>query len=228
MFRVPGRLPEGRRVASRVSLVDVAPTIVELAGAEKEADALAPTLGSGGRDFGLVHGMWGRSVLPLISGQERGDRDCLGFLANRWQDADHPVDTWALWTGSTKVVVTRRYERGRDANGDPLPMRTLEHHGLVFDLAADPAEAKDVATSKSPAVEAAITRFDRIFGPTGSLAQLDASFEAGPPPPPLTEAQRSIMLGLGYLQNGDPPPRLPPGTKLKERLPPPPTFPRER
>jgi hypothetical protein len=36
------------------------------------------------------------------------------------------------------------------------------------------------------------------------------------------------MLGLGYLQNGDPPPRLPPGTKLKERLPPPPTFPRER
>lgn len=228
LLRLPGRLPEGRRIAPRISLVDVAPTIVALAGAEKEADALAPALGNGGRDFGLLHGMWGRSVLPLISGEEKGDRDCLGFLTNRWQDLDKPVDTWALWTGSMKVVLSKRYERGRDADGNPLPMKAIEQRGLVFDLASDPAEQKDLASSGSPAVEEAIARFDRSFGPAGVLARLDATFEAGPRPPPLTEAQRTQLEKLGYLQDGAPPERLPPGTKLKELLPPPPVFPRSK
>ena len=226
MFRLPGRLPEGSRIPSRVSLDDVAPTIVELAGAQKEADALAPALGNGGRDFGLLHGMWGRSVLPLITGEEKGDRDCLGFLTNRWQDPDHPVDTWALWTGSMKVVVTKRYEWGRDAEGNRLPMKAVEKRGFVFDLASDPAELKDLAPSRSPAVAAAIARFDEAFGPAGKLALLDATFEAGPPPPPLAATKRALLTGLGYVQDGAPPQRLPPGTKLKEVLPPPPTFPR--
>jgi hypothetical protein len=167
-------------------------------------------------------------VLPLISGQEQGDRDCLGFLTNRWQDPDHPVDTWALWTGALKVVVSRRYERGRDANGEPLPMRAIERRGLVFDLATDPAELQDLATSDSPAVAAAIARFDETFGPAGALALLDATFDAGAPPPPLTAAQKATLANLGYVQNGPPPERLPAGTKLKQLLPPPPTFPRSK
>jgi arylsulfatase A-like enzyme len=228
IFRVPGRLPEGRRVASRVSLVDVAPTIVELTGAQKEADALAPPSGNDGRDLGLVHGMWGRSVLPLLSGEERGDRDGLGFLTNRWQDMNHPVDTWALWTGSLKVVVSQRYERKLDANGNPLPMKVIERRGLVFDLATDPGELHDLAASNSPAVAAAIARFDLAFGPAGKLARLVATFEAGAPPPPLAATKAALLQKLGYTQNSQPPQKLPPGTKLKELLPPPPTFPRER
>ena len=126
-----------------------------------------------------------------------------------------------------KVIVSKRYERGRAADGSPLPMKTIERHSLVFDLATDPAELKDLAPARSPAVEAAIARFDQIFGPAGNLARLDAAFEAGPPPPPLTAAEQQVLEKLGYAQGDAPPQRLPPGTKLKERLPPPASFPRQ-
>lgn len=227
MLRLPDRLPAGRRVASRVSLVDVAPTILALAGAEQAADARAPAIWNGGRDLGLLHGMWGRSLLPLVTGEETRDRDCLAFLTERWRDPEHPTDYWALWTGSMKVLLTKRYERRHASNGEPL-LVTVERRGQVFDLASDPGESRDLSTSNSPAIEAAIARFDERFGPGSALARLGEACDAGPTPPPLTPEQREVLNKLGYLQGqGDPKP-LPRGTKLKDLLPPPPTFPRAR
>jgi arylsulfatase A-like enzyme len=228
ILRLPGRLPAGRRVAARASLVDVAPTILALAGAEAAADARAPATWNGGRDLGLLHGMAGRSLLPLVTGAETRDRDCLAFLTERWRDPEHPVDTWALWTGPMKVVLSKRYERKRGPDGTPQPLVTLERRGLVFDLASDPAESKDLSASNSPAVDAAIARFDERFGPGSALARLGEVWEAGPPPPPLTEEQRQILDKLGYAQGDEAPKPLPRGTKMKEQLPPPPTFPRAR
>ncbi len=223
--RLPGRLPAGRRVPQRVSIVDVAPTVLDLCGALEKADfhaADAKELHPGDLD----HGMWGRSVLPLVDGRERADRDCLGFLANRWQDPDHAVDTWALWTGSTKVVVSKRYDWIRDEAGAKVGLKTIERTGRVFDLARDPGELHDLAASRDPAAAAAIARFDAVFAESSALSRVTAALEAGPPPAPLTEAQRLALEQLGYTAGSTPPPRLPPGTRLKQRLPPMPQFPR--
>jgi arylsulfatase A-like enzyme len=222
--RLPGRLPAGRRLAQRVSLVDVAPTILDLAGALAEADFRAPD-GLRLEPGDLAHGMWGRSLLPLVDGRETPDRESLGFLANRWQDPEHPVDTWALWTGSKKVIVSQRYEWIANENGEKDRLRPIEREGRVFDLRSDPDEAKDLAETPDPSVEAAIARFEAVFSTEGPLFRLVTQLDAGPPPPPLAPDERSRLAELGYPA---PPPRrrLPPATKLVQLLPPPPQFPR--
>jgi arylsulfatase A-like enzyme len=57
VLSAPG-LPEGRVVASQVSLVDLMPTLLELAG-------------------GPIEGLDGSSLLPLVNGTEEGDRPAL-------------------------------------------------------------------------------------------------------------------------------------------------------
>ncbi len=221
LARLPGRLPAGRRVAPRISLVDVAPTIVDLTGtaaeAEKSAAKLAP----------LVHGMWGRSLLPLVAGEEKGDRDCIGYLLDTWQKPGEPVDTYALWTGTRKVVVTRRF--ADDAvQGAPLvrKLHIVERAGAIFDLAADPGETRDLSKSGAAADAVAIARFDATFAADGPLRRLLATFEIGPPPPPLSASQRELLKKLGYVQGDEAPSPLPKGTKLERSLLPLPQFPR--
>jgi len=225
LARLPARLPANRRVAARVSLCDVAPTIVELAGVQAQADARAPTLDAA--RGALVHGMWGRSLLPLVTGSETSDRDCIAFLANRWQDADHPVDTWALATGPMKVVVSWRYDRTLDPSGATL-LKVAERRAEVFDLARDAGETVDLSASGAPAVETAIARFDETFAADGALGRLVHEFNAGPPPPPLTETEAQKLAALGYPTAGVAPAALPKGTKLFRVLPPLPQFPRNR
>ena len=226
ILRLPGRLRAGRRVEQRVSIVDVAPTVLDLAGALARADFHAPEAVALDPSL-LVHGMWGRTLVPMIEGREREDRDCLGFLANRWQDREHPVDTWALWSGAMKVVVSQRYERVREADGEPGRLRPVERAGQVFDLARDPGEMADLAAGGDRAAEAAIARFDDTFSAEGALFRLVSQLPAGAPPAPLTPAQASRLAELGYAAPAAAAP-LPPGTRLWQLLPPPPRFPRGR
>jgi arylsulfatase A-like enzyme len=221
MARLPGKLPAGRRVAPRISLVDVAPTIVDLTGTAAEADKHAAKLAP------LLHGMWGRSVLPMVAGVETGDRDCIGFLLNTWQKASEPVDTYALWAGTRKVIVSRRFADDAE-QGAPLvrKLHVVERTGRLFDLATDPDEKVDLSKSTAPADLAALARFDATFAADGPLGRLLATFEIGPSPPPLTEVEQEMLKKLGYAQAVAPPPQLPRGTKLEASLLPLPRFPR--
>lgn len=222
MARLPGRLPAGRRVAPRISLVDVAPTIVDVTGTTAEADQSAPKLAP------LVHGMWGRSVLPLVTGDEKGDRDCLGYLLDTWTrvNENETVDTCALWTGTRKVVVTRRLAPDAiQADPQVRSLHFVEQSGRVYDLATDPGEQRDLSKSGAAEDAAAIARFDALFAPGGPLQRLIATFEIGPPPPPLSVAQEKALRSI-YAQQESPPPPLPKGTKLERSLLPLPRFPR--
>ena len=222
MARLPGRLPAGRRVAPRVSLVDVAPTIVDLTGTAAVADRTAARIEP------LVHGMWGRSVLPLVTGEEKGDRDCIGYLFNLWQEKGRPIDTWALWTGSCKVVVTRRFEFEDESKQNApqvLRLKLMERTGLLFDLVNDPGERHDLSSSGAAADAAALARFDATFAAGGALARLLDAFEVGPPPPPQSEFEKLALEKLGYAQ-GEAPKPFPKGTALKLSLLPLPQFPR--
>ncbi len=99
-------LPAGRRVPSRVRSIDVAPTLLALA-------SLPP-----------VAAHQGSSLLPLITGRERGDREsyfeALSFNLNR---------NWAPLTGL--YLGTKKYI--------DLPVPEL------YDLARDPAELANLA-----------------------------------------------------------------------------------
>ncbi len=221
--RWPNGLPAGKRITPRVSIVDVAPTIVELCGATAKADFQADPI-AGLEPGDLVHGMWGASLTPLIDGRESGDRDCVAFLANTWQDAAHPLYSWALLSGRYKLIVSRRCERvGDPAANTQLLLETI---GKVFDLAQDPREQTDLSRSSEADVKAAIARFDATFASGGRLGRLVAAIECGPPPPPLSPIESTWLRQLGYTPPDDDGPKLPAHTKVKAVAPPLPSFPR--
>jgi len=230
VMRWPGLLPAGKRVAPRASIVDVAPTLLDCCGAVGKADFLASDPIAGLEPGDREHGMWGRSLRPLIDGAETADRDAYAFLANRFQDRARPTYHFALLTGRHKVVVTHRY-RTVHVDDDPAkPVareEPVEARGQVFDLVADPGETRDLSRSADPAVQAAIDRWSAAYARDGRLARWRASVECGPPPPPLSAVEVTILGQLGYATGSDGP-QLPPHTKLFQVAPPPPPFPRER
>ena len=228
VLRWPGVLPAGKRVASRASIVDVAPTLIDCCGAVGKADHLAAGRTSGLQPDDAPHGMWGTSLRPLIEGVETADRDALAFLANRWQDRDHPIYHFALLAGRFKVVVTQRWTAVRDGDGAVVREEPGEVRGQVFDLAADPAEKRDLSRSRDPEVLAAIARYDEWYSRRSRLGRWLANVECGPPPPPMAQLEVELLKQLGYLDAGIPAPSLPPGTKLYQRTPPPPPFPKSR
>jgi arylsulfatase A-like enzyme len=114
----PGRVPAGRVVDTPVALVDVVPTLVELAGGAVS-----------GQDGGELQG---RSLVPLLSSEEIGDR--LLFAEGY---AEESVPLAAAWDGSVKLIL-----RGAD----------LEEAEL-YDLATDPSEQVDLAAERPETVE---------------------------------------------------------------------------
>jgi len=117
LFYGPGRIPEGRRVPGQVSLVDVAPTLLDLAGVP------AP------------EGLDGRSLAPVIrQGEPVRERTLFAEAraAKHWVDISHGVPV------EPPVVAVRRGDRKfvvhHPAEGPARPME-------LYDLASDPDES---------------------------------------------------------------------------------------
>jgi arylsulfatase A-like enzyme len=116
IVRAPGRVPSGQRIVTPVSLLDVAPTIVDLCGLAEPASfrgtTLAPALRNGAEP--PPRPIWSESV-------------------------EYGPDRFALRDGSFKAIVTPRPD---DVHGDFHPrVPPVE----VFDLVADPAERVNLA-----------------------------------------------------------------------------------
>jgi arylsulfatase len=120
----PG-VPEGRRVPASVSLVDLAPTVLDLAGVP------------------AGEGMEGVSLRPLLDGNG-GDREA--FAQTYYGEG-----LVALRQGRTKYIFkpARGQTGARSASDPPLPDRAEE---WLFDLDADPAESHSVAAAKPDVV----------------------------------------------------------------------------
>lgn len=89
IMRLPGRLPEGRRIASQVRLIDVLPTALDVLGLPPKADTL------------------GRSLLPVVEGRAE-PRDLPAVARLRWPGA---FELTALRTGEGKLL---RLEPAKD------------------------------------------------------------------------------------------------------------------
>jgi len=230
MMRWPGVIEAGRRIGGRVSIADVAPTLVDLCGVRERVgfyDERFP----GALRGELRHGMWGESLRARLDGGPSDDREAIAFLVNQWQDRQRPVYSFALITDRFKVLVTQEYRLKEGADGGAAAGSDRVAgavSGRVFDLRADPGERNDLARSGDPAVAQAIARYDALFGPQGRLARWLALAECGPPPPPLSSVELKILNQLGYLEIDNSRPPLPRGTKLARVTPLPPAFPRQR
>jgi len=89
ILRLPGGLPEGKRLAMQVRAIDVLPTILELLGVAAPAEAM------------------GRSLVPYALGLATPeDLPAVSFL-----DRPRRLRLTALRTGSTKLLVLRSHER---------------------------------------------------------------------------------------------------------------------
>jgi arylsulfatase A-like enzyme len=137
VFVGPGRIPGPQRHAAPVSLVDVAPTLLELAGVpvpeELDGTSLAGTLERG--DAPAAH---------MIVSEARAKK--------RWLDPTRQVGwnppLFAVRQGNSKFIVHR------PASGTAEPM-------LHFDLADDPTERQPLAIDPEAAraVDAAVDRY---------------------------------------------------------------------
>lgn len=226
VLRWPGMLEAGRRLPGRVSMVDVAPTLVDLCGvADKAAFYDEPIAGLEPGD--RRHGMWSPSLRPQLEGAASDDRESLAFLANQWQDPQHPVYSFALVTDRFKVLVTQVYSMRQQADGS-LAKVPGEVRGRVFDLQADPGEQRDLSRSNDLEVQRAIARYDAAVSSGGRLGRWLQHVECGPVPPPISPVEQQLLAQLNYTEIVDARPPLPPGTKLGAITPRPPAFPRNR
>ena len=122
VVRYPRRIAAGRRVAEPVRLMDVAPTILGLAG-------VAPPDGFGTHALDAAHRA--ADLTPYVAGRSPAPMPALAaFSANRWLGGRQS----AVRTADAKLV---RHDK-------PLPNRPPVE---VFDLARDPGERENLAST---------------------------------------------------------------------------------
>jgi arylsulfatase A-like enzyme len=121
LLRWPARLPAGRVIEGAVSLIDVAPTLLELAGVPIE-----------------VGDAWqGRSLVPVIEGREALDPSQPIFLFR--QHYEHGYDSGTPVAGEQYGIRVGDWK---------LILGPEEGTRQLFDVARDPRERRDVAAEE--------------------------------------------------------------------------------
>jgi arylsulfatase A-like enzyme len=159
----PARLPAGRRVTTPVRLIDVMPTILDFAGIDAPA------------------GLSGRSLLPLIGGEDTSEAPALSYL----KPGPRRTIT-ALRTRDAKVIIeTDRKGRAR---------------AHLYDLRLDPGE-QDPAR-EGPALEASMAALREHWN--ALQRQRDARPASGEPTPvEISQDMREALESLGYLSDDE-------------------------
>ena len=91
----------------------------------------------------------------------------------------------------------RRYRLLRD--GDLKLVATSQGQFLLYDLAADPGETRNLAHERPEALRRMRARMDGVQASLG-LPHLDAPLAAGDEAPELDDATRERLRALGYLE----------------------------
>jgi arylsulfatase A-like enzyme len=139
MFRRPGTIAP-RTSQALASTIDIAPTVLELAGAAHPGTTYR------GRQ---VEPMRGRSMLPYLSGQT---------------DAVHDADTGTGWE-----LFGRRAIRQGDWKALYLPAPYGPGAWQLYDLARDPGEVHDLAASRPDKLADLLVLWDRYVEDNGVI-----------------------------------------------------------
>lgn len=171
IIKFPASRFRGRRIPDIISLVDIFPTVLENSG-----------IGFSGLDID------GRSLMPLITGKEKGDRMFLADVAANVLASRIPQRI-AMNRGKEKLILNKNF--GPEALGffvyPPPVLSPVE----LYDLASDPAEQKNIAHERSSLANQIIRRIDEITKAarkkkTGKLA--------------MDEELREQLRALGYIR----------------------------
>jgi arylsulfatase len=145
LMRLPGGEPRGVTVDAQVPTLDVLPTIADVLGVPTES------------------GVEGRSLMPLVRGEESADRPVFARASNVLFIQRH-----ALRTGSHKLI------------------ETLHPHALqLFDLVRDPEERHDLAGDPTQAgrvreLRAALQRHRAVLADVGFQVRVVTPADAHP------------------------------------------------
>ncbi|WP_219837389.1 sulfatase [Paenibacillus sp. R14(2021)] len=132
IMRWPGRIPAGRRVPGLVQQADLLPTLLEAVRRE------AP-MGIAGGQLAEPQGLDGRSLWPVIEGDDNGTHDMIYLSECAWQAA--------------RGIRSDRYKFIRTYDSGPFTRPPRE----LYDLWNDPAETDNLA-EREPALADAMER----------------------------------------------------------------------
>jgi arylsulfatase A-like enzyme len=132
LFRWPGRLSEGRRIASTVRSVDVAPTILDLAGLPAEP------------------AFRGQTLRPYLDGKEVADRACFGETDMNFHEEN-------LFREIPGILGKSRWLRRGRFKLVFVPHAARPADWRLYDLVADPGELEN-AGNRLPEVRDALRR----------------------------------------------------------------------
>lgn len=169
LLRWPGRVPAGRVISRMARLIDVAPTVLALAGEP------------------LLPGLDGRSLTRDLAGEpDPAEREC-------WVESDHdfihpenPRHFVPGFDGKWRGLRGERYKlifAPRDAAGDRGDVE-------LYDIAADPAEAHDLSRER-PEVAGDLLRRLRVWWETAGAV---SDSQNGVP-----SQEAETLRSLGYL-----------------------------
>ncbi|XP_006877304.1 PREDICTED: arylsulfatase D [Chrysochloris asiatica] len=149
IFRWPGVLPAGQLIHEPTSLMDIFPTVVQLAGGQMPQDRVID----------------GRSLLPLLLGSVQYSAHEFLFHycgmhlhAARW----HQIDSGRVW--KVHYVTPQFHPEGAGAcygrGVYPCSGTGVTHHSppLLFDLSSDPSEAEPLSPDSEPLYDTVISR----------------------------------------------------------------------
>ncbi|XP_078258172.1 arylsulfatase H-like isoform X3 [Rhinoraja longicauda] len=138
ILRWPGQLSSGRKIDEPTSLMDIYPTVVNLAGASLPQDRIID----------------GRNLMPLLKGEvQKSEHEFLfhycgnALIAVRW----HPKDSDAVW--KAHIFTPRPDMENSNQNGIcGCHDDSVSYHDppLLFDLLKDPSEADPLSPETEP------------------------------------------------------------------------------
>jgi arylsulfatase A-like enzyme len=174
VVRYPPRVAPGTRVATPVSTVGVFGTVVDLAGIEAP-----PTLQVG-------------SLVPLASGAADGSGPVLAemSLMTAMGAPERVLPDPQMHSG-------KRYRALRDGRQKLVATSTGER--LLYDLAEDPAESRDLAGERPDEVARLAARLEAVRMELG-LPALDVDLSQGEGAAELDPATRERLRQLGYVE----------------------------
>lgn len=175
LVRYPPRIPAGARVAEPVSTLGVFATVFDLAGLEAP-----PTLQVG-------------SLRPLVTREaENGGGPILAELHPMIMDVDAESSA-----RDPQMHSDRRYRMLRE--GSLKLITSSKGDALLYDLAADPGETRDLAGERHDDLARMQARLAAVAAQIG-LPAIDAPLAVGEAAPELDEATRARLRELGYAE----------------------------
>jgi arylsulfatase A-like enzyme len=143
IIKFPGSRFKGKKVKDIISLVDVFPTVLEEMGIDRSGLELD-----------------GRSLFPLVTGKEDGDRTFFADVAAHVLASRIPQRT-AMNRGKEKLILNKRF--------GPDDLRFFVHPPPAFsavelyDLADDPEERNNLADQRSSLANQIIQTIEEIY-----------------------------------------------------------------